>query len=185
MAADARRTGLPSGSFDLVHARTLLITVPEPAAVVAEMVRLARPGGWVAGLEPNSEHSLCYPAHPAWDRLSEIFHTAFRRNGADPFIGRRVTELYRQAGLQAVGVQARAPAYPAGHTRRMLRPDLVRSMRPMILDMGSPTSVNLMRWTGPFASISMTRTRSSCPDCTFSPGVASRELTSGPASPAA
>ena len=28
---DARRSGLPSGSFDLVHARTLLVTVPEPA----------------------------------------------------------------------------------------------------------------------------------------------------------
>ena len=47
VAADARSTGLPSGSFDLVHARTLLITVPEPAAVAAEMIRLARPGaGW-------------------------------------------------------------------------------------------------------------------------------------------
>src|SRR3984885_14687137 len=53
VAADARRTGLPSGSFDLVHARTLLVTLPQPAAVVAEMVRLARPGGWVAGLEPD------------------------------------------------------------------------------------------------------------------------------------
>src|SRR5580658_1810007 len=29
--ADARRTGLAAGSFDLVHARTLLVTIPEPA----------------------------------------------------------------------------------------------------------------------------------------------------------
>jgi SAM-dependent methyltransferase len=45
MTADARQTGLPSGSFDLVHTRTLLVNVPEPARVVAEMTRLARPGG--------------------------------------------------------------------------------------------------------------------------------------------
>jgi len=45
VTADARHTGLRSGSFDLVHARTLLINVPEPAVVVAEMVRLAKPGG--------------------------------------------------------------------------------------------------------------------------------------------
>jgi ubiquinone/menaquinone biosynthesis C-methylase UbiE len=64
VAADARRTGLPSGSFDLVHARTLLVTVPEPAEVIAEMVRLARPGGWIAGLEPDAEYSLCYPLTP-------------------------------------------------------------------------------------------------------------------------
>src|ERR1700752_1212636 len=37
LTADARRTGLPSGSFDLVHTRTLLITIPEPADVAAEM----------------------------------------------------------------------------------------------------------------------------------------------------
>jgi SAM-dependent methyltransferase len=136
VAADAMRTGLPSGSFDLVHARTLLVTVPEPAAVVAEMVRLTRPGGWVAGLEPDTEYSLCYPAHPSWDRLSEIFHSAFSRNGADPFIGRRLTELYREAGLEAVGVEARAPVHPVGHSRCTIRPDLVRSMRPRILEMG-------------------------------------------------
>src|SRR5579863_10250452 len=30
VTADARRTGMPSGSFDLVHTRTLLNTIPEP-----------------------------------------------------------------------------------------------------------------------------------------------------------
>ena len=43
--ADARSTGLPSDAFDLVHARTVLVTVPDPTEVLAEMVRLARPGG--------------------------------------------------------------------------------------------------------------------------------------------
>ncbi len=83
---DARHTGLPPDSFDLVHARTLLVTIRDPAEVVAEMTRLARPGGWVAGLEADGEHSLCYPAHPAWDRLCEIFRAAFSRSEhlADP-----------------------------------------------------------------------------------------------------
>ena len=136
VAADAQRTGLPSGSFDLVHARTLLVTVPRPAAVVAEMVRLARPGGWVVGLEADAEYSVCYPPHPAWDRLSEIFHASFIRNGADLLIGRRLTELYREAGLEDIGVEARAGVYRARHSRRTVRADLVRSMRPMIVEMG-------------------------------------------------
>lgn len=136
VAADARDTGLPPGSFDLVHARTVLVTVPEPAAVVAEMVRLARPGGWIASLEPDAEYSLCYPAHPAWTRVGEIFHAAFSRNGADLRIGRRLTELYGAAGLKDIGVEARAGVYRASDSRRTVRPDLVRSMRPMILDMG-------------------------------------------------
>ena len=43
VTADARHTGLPSDTFDLVHARTVLVTIPEPPEVLAVMVRLARP----------------------------------------------------------------------------------------------------------------------------------------------
>jgi ubiquinone/menaquinone biosynthesis C-methylase UbiE len=136
VAADARHTGLPAGSFDLVHSRTLLVTIPEPATVVAEMVRLARPGGWVASLEADTEYALCYPPHPAFDRICELFNAVFRRNGADPFIGRRLPELYREAGLGDIGVEARAAIHPVGNTRRTIRLDLVRSMRPMILERG-------------------------------------------------
>jgi SAM-dependent methyltransferase len=65
VAADARRTGLPPRSFDLVHARTLLVNVPEPGEVLAEMVRPAKPGGWVASLEPDGDCSFCHP-RPPW-----------------------------------------------------------------------------------------------------------------------
>jgi SAM-dependent methyltransferase len=136
ITADARRTGLPSGSFDLVHARTLLVNVPEPARVVAEMARLTRPGGWVMSMEPDSEYAMCYPPHPAFTRLCEIFPLVFGRNGADHTIGRRVPELLRQVGLEDVGVEARVQMYPPGNTRRTNRLELVRSMRPQILEMG-------------------------------------------------
>jgi ubiquinone/menaquinone biosynthesis C-methylase UbiE len=134
--ADARRTGLPAGSFDLVHARTLLINIPEPETAVAEMVRLARPGGWVAGQEPDAGLSLCYPHLPAWDRINEIFQATYRHQGADPLVGRRLTELYRNAGLVDIGVEVRAGVYPAGHSRRTIRLDLIRSMRPKIMGFG-------------------------------------------------
>jgi SAM-dependent methyltransferase len=136
VTADARHTGLPSDSFDLVHGRTLLVTIPEPAEVVAEMVRLAKPGGRVASQEPDAEYSLCYPSIPAWDRLHELFRAGFSRSGADLFIGRRLTEVYRNAGLEEIEVVAHAPLYPADHSRRTLLPDLVRSLRPMIMELG-------------------------------------------------
>jgi ubiquinone/menaquinone biosynthesis C-methylase UbiE len=136
VTADARHTGLRSGSFDLVHARTLLVNVPEPAVVVAEMVRLAKPEGRVAVAEPDTEHALCYPPHPAFDRICEIFQVAFSRNGADPAMGRRVSELFRQAGLTDIGVESRTQMYPPGSSRRTVRLDLVRSMRPHIVQLG-------------------------------------------------
>lgn len=143
VTGDARRTGLPSGSFDLVHTRTLLINIPEPVEVVAEMVRLARPGGWVASMEYDMEYALCYPPHPAFARLGELFTVAFARNGADPCIGRRLPELFREAGLADVAVEARAPVYPSGHSRRTIRADLVRSMRPHVLEMGLASEAEL------------------------------------------
>ena len=143
MTADARRTGLATGSFDLVHARTLLVNLPGPADVAAEMMRLARPGGWVASMEPDTEYVRCYPQHPAFDRLCEIFTVVFRRNDADPWIGRRVAHLFRQAGLDNVEAEARVQMYPPGNSRRTVRLDLVRSMRPQVLEMGLASAAEL------------------------------------------
>jgi SAM-dependent methyltransferase len=130
---DAVGTGLLGDSFDLVHARTVLATVQEPAKVVAEMVRLARPGGWVAGQEPDVDCSICHPALPAWDRLRELFRAGFGGMGADLLIGRRLGELYREAGLVDIDVVVHAGTYPVGHSRRTILPDLVRSLRPQLI----------------------------------------------------
>ena len=136
MQGDARATGLPSASFDVVHARTLLINIPDPGEVVAEMARLTSPGGWVAALEPDAVLTLCYPPHPAWDQLVEMFLSVHRGDKADPFIGRRLPELFRRAGLTDIGVAAKADIYPPGHSRRTIRLDLVHSMGQKILDRG-------------------------------------------------
>jgi SAM-dependent methyltransferase len=142
--ADARHTGLPAGSFDLVHARTLLVNLPDPDAAVAEMLRLAVPGGSVAGMEPDTEHGFCYPPDPAIERLGEIFPLVFARHGADPRIGRRVPELFRRAGLEGVEVEARVQLYPPGHSRRTILVDLVRSLRAQILALGLGTEAELV-----------------------------------------
>jgi SAM-dependent methyltransferase len=136
LAGDARHTGLPAESFDLVHTRTLLVTIPEPAEVVAEMARLTRPGGLVASQEADAEVSICYPPLPEWDRLFSLFHASFPRAGADLSLGRRLPELFRAAGLTDVGATVYAGSYPAGHSRRTVIPDLVRSLHPVILGLG-------------------------------------------------
>jgi ubiquinone/menaquinone biosynthesis C-methylase UbiE len=136
LTGDARNTGLPSGSFDLVHARSLLVNVPGPAEVVTEMVRLAAPGGWVIGLEPDCEFGVCYPPLAEWDRLHELYVAGFRVADADPLIGRRLTELYRDAGLEETGIGSYALASPPGDPQRTVIPDLVRNLRPRILAAG-------------------------------------------------
>ena len=104
--------------------------------LLAEMVRLAKPGGWVASLEPDVEGALCHPAHPAYTRMWELFRAAFGRNGADLLIGRRLAELYRQGGLHDIGIEARARVCQPADSRRTIGPDLVRSLHPVIVSLG-------------------------------------------------
>ncbi|HEY6314808.1 MAG TPA: hypothetical protein VIY52_28955 [Streptosporangiaceae bacterium] len=94
-------------------------------------------------MEPDVEATLCYPPLAAFDRLSEINAAALARNGADPLIGRRVPELFRQAGLADVGLEARPQLYPSGVSRRTNRLDLVRAMWPQITAMGLATQAEL------------------------------------------
>jgi SAM-dependent methyltransferase len=141
--ADAAQTGLPAASFDVVHARTLLINLPDPRAVVTEMARLAKPGGHVLLQEPDRAARICYPPDPAWTRMSELFQTVAQRDGADTLIGRRLPTLLREAGMVDVGVEARANMYPPGHTRRLILPDLVRSISRIIIDEGFLSAAEL------------------------------------------
>lgn len=106
--ADATETGLPRASFDLVHARTLLLNVSNPNEILAEMVALASPGGVVAVQEPDSSGWVCDPPHPAWPLLRSAVTDAYRANGKDFDIGRRAGRLLREAGLEAVIVRATA-----------------------------------------------------------------------------
>lgn len=51
---EAQRLPFADGSFDLVTCQTVLIHMPDPAAVIAEMTRVTRPGGRVLVAEPNN-----------------------------------------------------------------------------------------------------------------------------------
>ena len=48
----------PAGSFHLVTASNLLFFLPEPETALLEMMRLARPDGWVALLNPSERMSV-------------------------------------------------------------------------------------------------------------------------------
>jgi SAM-dependent methyltransferase len=112
--AGATATGLPRASFDLAHARLLLVNVPDPVAVVAEMAALVRPGGIVAVQDVDWISWTCEPSHPAWDRLLAANRAVWAGNGMDVYIGRRLPALLRAAGLVDVGVKVRVPVWQSG-----------------------------------------------------------------------
>jgi ubiquinone/menaquinone biosynthesis C-methylase UbiE len=130
---DARSTGLPHGAFDAVTARLVLVNIPQPEQVVAEAVALARPGGWVAFHEADYVSHVCDPPSAAWTRLLELLQAYSERNGIDPWVGRKVPRLLRQAGLVEIGVNPIVHVYPPEHGRRGLLLDFTENLSDRIV----------------------------------------------------
>lgn len=65
LAADAGRLPLASGSVDLVTGHSFLYLMPHRDAVLAEVVRVLRPGGALRLMEPNADGSLRRAARAA------------------------------------------------------------------------------------------------------------------------
>ena len=84
---DAKSAALPHESFDLATARLVLVNIPEPEALVAEMVALVRPGGTVALHEADWRAHVCDPPLPEWDRLMAALEAYATTNGIDLFVG--------------------------------------------------------------------------------------------------
>jgi hypothetical protein len=121
LQGEATATVLPGARFDLVHARLLFVNVPQVEDIVCEMVVwLARPGGVVASHEADYAAQFCDPPSLAWDRLFEVLKRYCCANGIDPFIGRRVHRLFRDAGLINIQVNPVIHVYAHGHSRRAI-----------------------------------------------------------------
>jgi len=98
---DARRLPLREaerGSFDLAHARFLLEHVPEPGAVVKEMVRAVRPGGRVVLADDDHALLRLHPEPPGLRAAWEAYCRCYHRAGHDPYVGRRLPALLEEAG---------------------------------------------------------------------------------------
>lgn len=132
--ADGRHTNLPNEAFDVATARLVLVNVPEPAMIVDEMVRLVRPGGFVALHEPDSSTQRCDPPHSAHTQLLQLLNAYAEMNGIDRTIGPKVPRMLREAGLVNVDVNALVHVYPPHHGRRMLLLEFVENARDRMLD---------------------------------------------------
>jgi SAM-dependent methyltransferase len=89
------------GTFDIVHARFVLEHVPDPHAVVCQMVHAARPGGRVILEDDDHEVMRLWPEPAGFDTLWRSYLRTYEGAGCDPFVGRRLVELLHAAGAPA------------------------------------------------------------------------------------
>ncbi|MGQ0573548.1 MAG: class I SAM-dependent methyltransferase [Pseudonocardia sp.] len=126
---DVRTDELPEAAFDLVHARLVLLHLPERADVLARLVRALKPGGW---LVTSDFTTMVVAGPPATDERSRVLDTVNRAfgalltsRGADLAYGRRLGPAYVAAGLTGVCVDGHVTVgWGGGAYARLLRANL-------------------------------------------------------------
>jgi SAM-dependent methyltransferase len=105
----------PPGPFDLIHARLVLVHVPDRDRAITTMVDALRPGGWLLleEADPGLQELAC---PDEWgddqrlaNRLKREFRTLLAQRGVDLAFGRTLPRRLRAAGLGEVESDAYFP----------------------------------------------------------------------------
>ena len=106
---DIARDPLPAATFDLAHARLVMIHVPERERAIESMVAALKPGGWLviedfdsASVQPDPRVNRFETPLPT----SEAVRKYLTRTH-DGFFGRRLHGRFRELGLVDVSAEAR------------------------------------------------------------------------------
>jgi SAM-dependent methyltransferase len=133
VSGDATATEFPSDHFDLVHARLVLGNSPDPGAIVAEMTRIVRPGGYVLIQDVSMATWDCTPPHPDWDQLKRALGNSVPGDGE---IGGKLVDLLADAGLGDIHCVVVAIDTEPDHPVRQYLPYFVRMHREPIVHSG-------------------------------------------------
>jgi len=105
----------PGEGFDLVHARLVLVHVPDRERALRSMIKALRPGGrlLIEDADPALQPLVCPDEHGPEQQLANRLRHGFRQlladRGADLAYGRRLPRLLREAGLRQVEADAYFP----------------------------------------------------------------------------
>jgi SAM-dependent methyltransferase len=134
---DLVRDPPPAETFDLVHARLVLVHLQDRAAAMRVMVDALRPGGWlvIEDADPALQPLACPdergPEEALANRLRARIRTLMAECGADLAYGRTLPRLLRESDLTDVRAEAYFPI--ASPACAVLEAATVRHVRDQLL----------------------------------------------------
>ena len=97
LVADAADLSMNNKTFDLVISQYLFLWLSDPKVTLNEMVRVCKKRGHVVALaEPDYGGWLEYPEY----ELGASHIKSLEKEGADPYMGRKIQTLFEAAGLE-------------------------------------------------------------------------------------
>jgi SAM-dependent methyltransferase len=150
--ASADATGLPRGTFDIVHCRLLLCHVTDPLAVIREMSALAKPGGLVVAFDMDINGIYSFPETACYARLRDMIREAGKARGRDYEIAMKLPIMFRNAGLTCANLALIHPIYLRGDEKRLWENTLFEA-RPVLEQFGIASASELNRLADDFAAV--------------------------------
>ena len=93
-------------SFDVVFVHGVLEHIADPEKAISEIRRVLKSGGLVGSRHADFGGFLLEPMPEPLGKFSQLFIELMKRNGGDPYCGRRQPGLFRKAGFEIVKVSA-------------------------------------------------------------------------------
>ena len=98
-----------NGEFSMVHCHQVLQHLTDPVRALKEMKRVSNK--YVIAREVDYETWTWHPKESAMDEWKRVYQNVARTNKADPNIGRRLKDLFAQAGIPNATIYADVVSY--------------------------------------------------------------------------
>ncbi|WP_218596647.1 methyltransferase domain-containing protein [Chroogloeocystis siderophila] len=100
---------LENGGFDLIHARYVLIHLPDFHVALSRMIDLRKPGGWLVIEEPDFSTAraiaLKAAACHSVNRVNPAISRMFASRGMNYALGVKIPAICQHLGLQQLSVE--------------------------------------------------------------------------------
>jgi SAM-dependent methyltransferase len=139
---------LPEGAFDLVHARLVLMHLPQREDVLPRLVKALKPGGWLLDEEFDV---LSLRANPELSPSEELlnsetaFYRVLRQRGVELPYGRILLGRLRALGLEDVSAEGRLSMWTQGSAGAALLRSNFEQLREGMIQGGYITPQDLAR----------------------------------------
>src|SRR5215813_2214984 len=136
---DIRNEPLPEREFDLVHARLLLIHLPERELALKRMVAALKPGGWIVLEEFDEPSLLPHPTLFSGDdvlKLRDAFQQVLTARGANVRYGSALARRLQANGLMNVGAEVNGSMWQSGSAGTSLMKLACQELRELIVGTG-------------------------------------------------
>jgi ubiquinone/menaquinone biosynthesis C-methylase UbiE len=133
----------PGRTFDALVGRLVLMYLPDPAAVIAHLVKFVRPGGVVVFQEMEMSMARSRPPGRLFQSYLNLVLETFRRAGFEIDMGSRLYSTFVRAGLPGpeMCLEARVQG-GSGSGACQLLVETVRSLLPVMERLGVTTALD-------------------------------------------